>query len=100
VPIAEAFRAFAARHGSELRLELEPDVSRGERRRVGGLGHRRRRYGREGYRFVKTDTGMTEILRPSLYGAQHPIESSRSGARSRGTPSVSWSVIAAKAATC
>lgn len=27
-----------------------------------------------GYRFIKTDTGMTEFLRPNLYGAQHPIE--------------------------
>ncbi len=26
-----------------------------------------------GYRFAKLDTGMTEITRPSLYGAQHPI---------------------------
>ena len=29
--------------------------------------------GNEGYRFLKLDGGMTEILRPSLYGAQHPI---------------------------
>jgi diaminopimelate decarboxylase len=26
------------------------------------------------YRFAKLDTGMTEITRPSLYGAQHPID--------------------------
>ena len=24
-------------------------------------------------KFIKIDSGMTEILRPSLYGAQHPI---------------------------
>lgn len=30
--------------------------------------------GRDGYLFAKLDTGMTEITRPSLYGAQHPIE--------------------------
>jgi diaminopimelate decarboxylase len=30
--------------------------------------------GTNGYRFIKVDSGMTEILRPSLYGAQHPIE--------------------------
>jgi diaminopimelate decarboxylase len=30
--------------------------------------------GREGYLFAKLDTGMTEVTRPSLYGAQHPIE--------------------------
>ena len=29
--------------------------------------------GPEGYRFLKLNAGMTEILRPSLYGAQHPI---------------------------
>ena len=29
--------------------------------------------GEQGYRFLKLDTGMTEILRPSLYAAQHPI---------------------------
>ena len=26
-----------------------------------------------GHDFIKVDTGMTELLRPSLYGAQHPI---------------------------
>lgn len=30
--------------------------------------------GNEGYAFLKVDTGMNDILRPSLYGAQHPIE--------------------------
>lgn len=29
--------------------------------------------GPAGYRFAKLDTGMTEVTRPSLYGAQHPI---------------------------
>ena len=29
--------------------------------------------GEGGYKFLKLDTGMTDILRPSLYGAQHPI---------------------------
>ena len=29
--------------------------------------------GAEGYTFLKLDAGMTEVLRPSLYGAQHPI---------------------------
>ena len=26
-----------------------------------------------GHEFIKLDSGMTEVLRPSLYGAQHPI---------------------------
>ncbi len=30
--------------------------------------------GREGFLFAKLDTGMTEITRPSLYGAQHPVD--------------------------
>jgi diaminopimelate decarboxylase len=30
--------------------------------------------GRDGYRFAKLDTGMTEVTRPSLYGAQHAID--------------------------
>ena len=30
--------------------------------------------GAEGYVFAKLDTGMPEVTRPSLYGAQHPIE--------------------------
>ena len=29
--------------------------------------------GAEGHTFLKLDSGMTEVLRPSLYGAQHPI---------------------------
>jgi diaminopimelate decarboxylase len=30
--------------------------------------------GRAGYVFAKLDAGMTEVTRPSLYGAQHPID--------------------------
>ena len=29
--------------------------------------------GADGYHFLKVDTGMTELLRPALYGAQHPL---------------------------
>ena len=29
--------------------------------------------GADGYQFAKLDTGMTEVTRPALYGAQHPI---------------------------
>jgi diaminopimelate decarboxylase len=73
-PIAEAFRAFAARHGRALRLEIEPGTYL-----VANAGALVASVidvvdtGREGYRFVKLDAGMTEILRPSMYGAQHPI---------------------------
>ena len=37
--------------------------------------------GRDGYLFAKLDTGMTEVTRPSLYGAQHPIDGARRGPR-------------------
>lgn len=30
--------------------------------------------GKDGYLFAKLDTGMPEVTRPSLYGAQHPIQ--------------------------
>jgi diaminopimelate decarboxylase len=30
--------------------------------------------GRDGFLFAKLDTGMTEVTRPSLYGAQHPVD--------------------------
>lgn len=29
--------------------------------------------GEDGYDFIKVNAGMTEVTRPSLYGAQHPI---------------------------
>lgn len=75
LPIVEAFRSFETKHGRKLHLEVEPGtylvanscaliatvidtVDTGPR----------------GYRFLKVDAGMTEILRPSLYGAQHPVE--------------------------
>lgn len=71
-PVKAAFERFAAATGRRLRLEIEPgtflvanagavlaavvDVVRTDTRT-----------------FVKLDSGMTEILRPSLYGAQHPV---------------------------
>ena len=73
-PIKEKFEEFAAETGRQIRLEVEPGtflvanacallskvqdvVSTGE----------------AGYDFIKLNTGMTELLRPSIYGAQHPI---------------------------
>ena len=29
--------------------------------------------GKDGYHFLKINSGMTEVLRPSMYGAQHPL---------------------------
>ena len=29
--------------------------------------------GKDGYTFIRTNTGMNDLLRPALYGAQHPL---------------------------
>ena len=73
-PVKTAFEEFAAETGRELLLELEPGTFLvanacslvAKVQDVTSTGD-------EGYRFLKLDAGMTEILRPSLYGAQHPI---------------------------
>ncbi|WP_309381693.1 diaminopimelate decarboxylase [Cerasicoccus frondis] len=74
-PVKEAFEKLAAETGRKIHLEIEPGtfllantcsllmtvqdiVSTG---------------GPDGREFLKLDGGMTEILRPSLYAAQHPI---------------------------
>lgn len=73
-PVVKGFQDFAKETGRELGLEIEPGtfllansacivstiqdmVSTGE----------------DGFTFLKMDTGMTELLRPSLYGSQHPL---------------------------
>jgi diaminopimelate decarboxylase len=69
------FEAFAERHGRRLHLEIEPGTYL-----VAKAGVILASVidvvdtGAAGYRFVKIDSGMTELLRPNLYGAQHPIE--------------------------
>lgn len=72
--IVPAFEAFARDHGRKLHLEIEPGtylvVNAGalvctvmDIVDTGAAGHS----------FIKVDGGMTENLRPSLYGAQHPL---------------------------
>ncbi|MCC5834454.1 MAG: diaminopimelate decarboxylase [Opitutales bacterium] len=73
-PVKSLFEDFAKQHGRELKLEIEPGTFL-----VANAGSLLSRIqdvvdtGAEGYRFIKLDSGMTEILRPSLYGAQHPL---------------------------
>jgi diaminopimelate decarboxylase len=72
--ILPEFEEFARAHGRELHLEIEPGTYI-----VGNAGAVVSTVtdvvdtGAEGYRFLKLDTGMTEVLRPSMYGAQHPL---------------------------
>lgn len=72
--VREELLAFRERDGRALHLEIEPGTYL-----VANAGWVVATCvdvadtGRDGYRFAKLDTGMTEVTRPSLYGAQHPI---------------------------
>ncbi len=68
------FEAFARQHGRELHLEVEPGTFLVAN--AGALVTTIKDIvdtGDEGYTFLKIDGGMTEIVRPSMYGAQHPM---------------------------
>ena len=66
---------FHRRHGRALRLEIEPGTYLVARAgAVVATCVDVVETGKDGYRFAKLDTGMTEVTRPSLYGAQHPID--------------------------
>ncbi|MCA9052584.1 MAG: diaminopimelate decarboxylase [Planctomycetaceae bacterium] len=73
--ILPAFEQFAQEHGRKLHLEIEPGTML-----VANAGAVIATVidvvdtGSQGRRFIKVDSGMTELLRPSLYGAQHPID--------------------------
>jgi diaminopimelate decarboxylase len=74
-PVRDELVRFRERHGRALHLEIEPGTYL-----VANAGAVVATCvdvadtGREGYTFAKLDTGMTEITRPSMYGAQHPID--------------------------
>jgi diaminopimelate decarboxylase len=73
--VREAFAEFKRRTGRALHLEIEPGTYLVANAGVilatcvdvvdTGIG---------GFEFAKLDAGMTEVTRPSLYGAQHPIQ--------------------------
>jgi diaminopimelate decarboxylase len=73
--VRDELLAFRDRDGRELHLEIEPGTYL-----VANAGTVVATCvdvvdtGADGYLFAKLDTGMTEVTRPSLYGAQHPIE--------------------------
>jgi len=72
--VKQDFEAFASQHGRRLHLELEPGTFL-----VANAGALVCSIadivdtGAEGHVFLKIDAGMTEIVRPAMYGAQHPI---------------------------
>lgn len=73
-PVKAKFEEFAAETGRQIHLEVEPGTFL-----VANAGAVLAKVqdvvstGAAGYDFIKLDTGMTELLRPSIYGAQHPI---------------------------
>ena len=74
LPVKNAFVEFAQKYGRQLKLEIEPGTflvanSGSLVSTVQDIVHT----GSEGFKFLKLDSGMTEVVRPSLYGAQHPI---------------------------
>jgi len=72
-PVKDAFALFAAETGRQLRLEIEPGTFL--LANAGALLTRVQDIVRTSARtFYKLNSGMTDILRPSLYGAQHPIK--------------------------
>ena len=71
-PVKRAFQKFAADHGRPLRLEIEPGTFLVAN--AGAVLCRVQDVVSTGVRmFLKLDSGMTEILRPSFYGSQHPV---------------------------
>lgn len=72
---ADRLRAFQEQTGRELHLEVEPGTWL-----VGHAGVLLSSVvdivdtGADGHTFLRVDTGMNDIIRPSMYGAQHRID--------------------------
>lgn len=74
-PVKKAFEDFAAETGRELKLEIEPGtfLLANSCAIVCSVQDIVETGGEDGHTFIKLDAGMTEVLRPSLYAAQHPL---------------------------
>lgn len=73
-PVKALFEELAAETGRKLHLEIEPGSFLVVP--AGALVSRVQDVvstGAQGHTFYKLDSGMTELLRPPLYGAQHPV---------------------------
>lgn len=69
----EELERFAHRTGREIKLEIEPGSYLVA---LAGtlLGRIEEVTSTDKYNFIKLNVGMNAIMRPALYGAQHPIE--------------------------
>lgn len=73
-PVKEAFEGFLDETGRRLHLEIEPGTYLAANScvllmRIADIVDT----GSQGYRFLKVDASMTELLRPMIYGDRHPI---------------------------
>ena len=74
LPVKQAFEELYAETGRKIHLEIEPGTFLVARQgclltTVQDMTDT----GDKGYQFLKLNSGMTEILRPSLYASQHPM---------------------------
>jgi diaminopimelate decarboxylase len=71
-PVKQAFVDFAETQGRELHLEIEPGTYLVA---MAGclISTVQDKVQTSAHTFLKLDSGMTDVLRPSLYGAIHPI---------------------------
>jgi diaminopimelate decarboxylase len=76
-PVVQAFQQFTANdpQGRQLQLEIEPGtyLVAMAGALVSTIQDKVETTGDGGHVFLKLDAGMTDVLRPSLYGAVHPM---------------------------
>mmetsp|Transcript_10660 Transcript_10660/g.19233 ORF Transcript_10660/g.19233 Transcript_10660/m.19233 type:complete len:500 (-) Transcript_10660:1979-3478(-) len=73
-PVKVVFEQFAEETNRKLHLEIEPGTFMvANTCSLVSTVQDMTTTGKDGYDFLKLDTGMTELLRPSLYGSNHPI---------------------------
>jgi len=75
-PVTDNFKDYAKRTGVELKLEVEPGtfLVANAGALVSTVQDACTTSGKDaGNDFLKLDAGMTDVLRPSLYGSQHPL---------------------------
>jgi len=72
--VKDVFEEFNAKFSRKLHLEIEPGtyLSANTCSLVCKVHDVVQTGTAEGHTFIKLDAGMTDVLRPSLYGAQHP----------------------------
>ena len=74
-PVTDSFKQFAEEEGRELKLEIEPGtyLVAMAGALVSTIQDKVVTTGEGSHTFLKLDAGMTDVLRPSLYGAIHPM---------------------------